>query len=208
MKANQHYEKDLADIRQMMERSSKFLSLSGWSGILAGVYALLGVWVAYHHFNYQPLDWSAVLAQTSPVDQQLPAFLALALGILVLTLSTAIILSAQKAKKRGESAWNITSKRMLFVLSVPLIAGGVVLLILLLHGLSALLVPMSLLFYGLAIFAASNYTFAEMKYLGVIQIALGLIGLYYLEFALLCWALGFGFVHLVYGLYLHYRYER
>lgn len=208
MKANQHYEKDLADIRQMMERSSKFLSLSGWSGILAGVYALLGVWLAFNYFNYQSLNWEAVLQQTSPVQDQLPALLLLALGILVLTLTTAVYLSARKAKKRGENAWNVSSKRMLFALAIPLFAGGLFMLILLQQGLSALLAPISLLFYGLAIFSASNYTYAEMKFLGLIQIGLGLIGLYFLEYALLIWALGFGFVHLVYGLYLHYRYER
>lgn len=208
MKANQHYEKDLADIRQMMERSSKFLSLSGWSGILAGVYALLGVWLAFNYFNYQSLNWEAVLQRTSPVQDQLPALLLLALGILVLTLTTAVYLSARKAKKRGENAWNVSSKRMLFALTIPLFAGGLFMLILLQQGLSALLAPISLLFYGLAIFSASNYTYVEMKFLGLIQIGLGLIGLYFLEYALLIWALGFGFVHLVYGLYLHYRYER
>ncbi len=208
MKENQNFEKDLADIRQMMERSSKFLSLSGWSGILAGVYALLGVVLAYYYFDYQALDWVAILRQTNPVAEQLPAFLILAVGVLVLTLATAVFLSARKAGKSGGNAWNSTSKRMLFALAIPLLAGGLFMIILLLQGLSGLLVPVSLLFYGLAILSASNYTYAEMKYLGLIQIGLGLLGLNFVTYALLFWALGFGLVHIGYGLYLHYTYER
>lgn len=208
MKANQHYEKDLAEIRQMMERSSRFLSLSGWSGILAGVYALLGFFLAYGYFDYQSLSWDAVLNQTSPVNEQLSGLVLTALGILVLSLFTAVILSKQKAGKRGEKIWNSTSKRMLFALAAPLFAGGLVLVLLLLQGLSGLLAPMSLLFYGLAIFSASHYTYTEMRFLGLIQMGLGILSLYLLEYSLLIWALGFGLLHIVYGVYLHNRYER
>ena len=38
---------DLQAIREIMERSSKFLSLSGLSGIFAGVCALIGAAIAW-----------------------------------------------------------------------------------------------------------------------------------------------------------------
>lgn len=208
MNVNQDYEKDLATIRQIMERSSKFLSLSGWSGILAGTYALFGVLLAFLLFNYQAPTWLAILNGQDLLTPHLNELIWLALSILALTLITVVILATNKAKKRGETAWNATSKRLLFYLGVPLLAGGLVLLVLLLQGLSGLLLPLSLLFYGLALFTASSFTFAEMKYLGMSEMLLGLIGLYFIEYSLVCWAMGFGLLHVGYGLYLHFSYER
>lgn len=205
MKATPDYEKDLADIRQMMERSSKFLSLSGWSGILAGIYALIGVFIAYAVFDYRPGSWAEFVPAT---PEDFSSVIWLALGVLTLTLYTVVFLSAQKAKKRGEKLWNATSKRLLIHFGVPLIAGGFLLLIFLGQGWGHLLAPLSLLFYGLALHAGSNFTFAEMRFLGIIQLSLGLIGCYYPEHGLLLWALGFGLVHMAYGLYLHFKYER
>ena len=43
---NQHLE-TLQDIKKIMERSSRFLSLSGLSGIAAGICALAGSVIAY-----------------------------------------------------------------------------------------------------------------------------------------------------------------
>ena len=53
MKNETDYLRDIGEIRSLMERSSKFISLSGWAGIFAGIYALAGVYVAinYLHFN-------------------------------------------------------------------------------------------------------------------------------------------------------------
>jgi len=205
MKATPNYEKDLADIRQMMERSSKFLSLSGWSGILAGIYALIGVFIAYTLLDYRPASWSE-FTQAAPADYT--HIVLLALGVLTLTLYTVVLLSARKAKNRGEKLWNATSKRLLLHFGLPLIAGALFLLILLAQGWGHLLGPVSLLFYGLAIHAGSSFTFAEMRFLGIIQLSLGLIACYYPEYGLLLWALGFGLVHIAYGLYLHFKYER
>jgi len=44
---NKSVHQNLESIRQLMERSVKFVSLSGLSGILAGIYALIGAVLAY-----------------------------------------------------------------------------------------------------------------------------------------------------------------
>src|SRR4030095_704001 len=41
---NQQIESTLHDIKSIMERSSRFISLSGWSGVAAGICALAGAW--------------------------------------------------------------------------------------------------------------------------------------------------------------------
>ena len=185
----------------MMERSSKFLSLSGWAGIMAGFYALIGAWVAYSVYRFNPDQ----IYYSSP---GLQAVILLALFILILALTTAIYFSRKKAEKRGESIWNPTSRRLLGSLSIPLITGGILILVFLSKGLIGLIAPVMLLFYGLSLYSAGFYTIPEVRYMGVIQIGLGLISTWFIEYSLLLWAVGFGVVHIVYGFYIHVRYER
>lgn len=201
MKDQKDYKQDIADIRSMMERSSKFLSLSGWAGIMAGVYALLGAYLAYWFYEFNPdqLDYRS---------SNLQEVIFLALVILILALGTAIALSYRKGKRKGEKLWNPTSRRLLLHMSLPLLVGGVLLIILISKGLTGLVAPLSMIFYGLAIFNASKFTFEDIKILGLVQISLGLVGVYVVELGILLWALGFGVAHVIYGIYMHYRYER
>ncbi|MFZ0391722.1 MAG: hypothetical protein WAN36_14775, partial [Calditrichia bacterium] len=188
----QDYIRDIAEIRSMMERSSKFLSLSGWAGIMAGVYALAGVYVAFkvYHFNPDKIFYSSTGAGRTM--SSLPDLLLLAFLILILALSTAIFFSWRRAKKRNETAWNATSKRLLANMAVPLLTGGILILVLVSKGLSGLVAPLTLLFYGLALYNAGKFTYNEVKYLGMIQIGLGLISSWFIEYGLLLWAIGFG----------------
>ncbi|MEX0647673.1 MAG: hypothetical protein WEA56_05020 [Balneolaceae bacterium] len=201
MKKEQDYIQDIAEIRSMMERSSKFLSLSGWAGIMAGIYALAGAWIAWSVLGFHPDE-----IFYSPPD--LPQIILLALGVLTLALVTVIYFSWRKSDKRGEKAWNATSKRLLASMSVPLLAGGILLVILTAKGLIGLTAPFMLLFYGLALYNAGNYTISEVKLMGAVQIGLGLMNSWFVEYGLLFWAIGFGAVHIVYGIYMHFRYER
>lgn len=194
------YARDITEIRSMMERSSKFLSLSGLAGIMAGIYALAGAFIAYQVLDFNPDDLTTEYA--------LWKIVALALTVLVLALGTAIYLSWRKAHKSGEKFYNATTRRVLSAMAVPLVAGGLLILAVLLKGLVGLIAPFSLLFYGLALYNTSKFTYEEVKTMGLIEIALGLIGTFYIGYGLLCWALGFGVVHIIYGIYLHYKYER
>ncbi|NGP76261.1 hypothetical protein G3570_06430 [Balneolaceae bacterium YR4-1] len=204
MKRERDYIQDIAEIRSMMERSSKFLSLSGWAGIMAGIYALAGAYIASVVYDFSPdrITYSVSL------PAGLSEIILLALGVLILAIGTAVFLSYSKAHKRGEQVWNTTSRRMIIHMSVPLAAGGIFMIILLSKSLIGLLAPTSLVFYGLALYNAGNFTYPEIKYLGIIQIGLGLISCYFIEYSLMLWALGFGVVHIVYGIVMHFKYER
>jgi hypothetical protein len=200
MKKEQDLIQDIADMRSMMERSSKFLSLSGLAGIMAGIYALIGAFVAYQVFEFNPGE-----IQGDPISTNI---VLLGLLVLVLALGTAVFLSWKKAKKNGEKFYNSTARRLMSSMAVPLVTGGILALLLVAHGLIGLVAPCTMIFYGLSQYNASKVSYDEMQGLGLIMIALGLLGSYFVEFGLLCWALGFGLVHIVYGIYLHYRYER
>ncbi|MFV1884024.1 MAG: hypothetical protein ACMZ7B_06030 [Balneola sp.] len=208
MKDQQNYLNDLAQIRSMMERSSKFLSLSGLSGVLAGLYACAGAYVAYFYFNFRPNEFEYAINRSEETVAGLPPILGLAILVLVLSVGTALVLSSGKAKRKGENIWNFASRKMLEAVSVPLLTGGVFVVLLIAFGYSGLAAPSTLLFYGLALTAASSYTFEDVKYLGWIQIALGLAAALFISFSILLWAIGFGVLHIIYGLYIHVKYER
>jgi hypothetical protein len=199
------YARDITEIRSMMERSTKFLSLSGLAGIMAGIYALAGAFISYKVIDFNP--HGLTLYKIEPEESMWKA-VALAVVILILALGTAIYLSRRKAIKSGEKFYNATTKRVISAMAVPLVTGGLLILALLSQGLTGLLAPLSLIFYGLALYNTSKFTYDEVKTMGLIEIGLGLLSAYYVEYGLLCWALGFGVVHIVYGIYLHYKYER
>jgi hypothetical protein len=202
MKQQKDYVKDIAEIRSMMERSSKFLSLSGWAGILVGIYALLGSYIARYIFSFNPDE---IVYSTSPGFWKV-AFVAIA--VFVVALVTAVALSYGNATKRGEKLWTATSRQLAISMAVPLIAGALLSFVLISKDMIGLIAPITLLFYGLALFDASKFTYTVVKVLGLVEIVLGLLAACFIEHALLLWALGFGVAHIIYGIYVYYRYER
>ncbi len=208
MKMKQDYIKDITEIRTMMERSSRFLSLTGWSGILAGIYALLGAGIFYMlYFTYDDGLYFKTISQEE-VDANLLTIVFLALIVLAMALGTAILLSWIKANKKNEILWNAVARRWVINLAIPLVTGAVFVIVLYTHGHLSLMVPSLLIFYGLALVNASKYTFEEVRIFGLIEIVLGLLSACFIGYGLLFWAIGFGLLHMVYGVYMHLKYER
>lgn len=201
MKDKQDYVRDIAEIRSMMERSSKFLSLSGWAGIMVGIYAIVGAYIAYQFLNFNP-------NQIVYTSSELANLIILAVLIVILAVGTAIYFSYKKANQKGERGWNATSRRLLASMTVPLLTGGILILILISKDLLGLIIPLTLLFYGLALYNAGKFTYDEVKVMGIVQLVLGLISSWFIEYSLLLWAFGFGVVHIAYGIYMYFRYER
>ncbi len=206
MNKNQDYISDIAAIRVMMERSSKFLSLSGWAGVMAGLYALVGAYLAYQLVGFVPPD--TLFTVVDPAETELLYSVALAVAVLIFSVLSAAYLSHRRAERKGESICNRSSKQMLLHMAPSLVAGGLLTLILLLQGLAAFAAPLTLLFYGLSLFNASQFTFNELRYLGLLLITLGLASVLLPHLGLLFWAIGFGLLHIVYGVYIHMKYQR
>lgn len=195
--------KELGQIRSLMEKSSKFVSISGLSGVLIGCYALIGTAFASYSL-YNPYHiMGMVPGNISMVD----LLLGTAILILLLSLVTGWLMARKKARKNRQSIWNITSKSLLFAVSIPLLTGGIVSLVLLAEDYYHLIAAMLLIFYGLALSAGSIYTFAEVKWLGILEITLGLVALCFPDYGLLLWGLGFGVLHIIYGFIVYKKYE-
>ncbi len=201
----------IQDIRKMMKDSSRFLSLSGFAGIFAGVFALSGAFIGYKLIQTSG-PFIHIYTDQFYENYYLLIFKLFLVCVVVLlaSLITAFYFSYQKAKKTGQQLFNHTSKKLALSMLVPLITGGLVCMALLLPPLHhALLVgPVMLLFYGMALIHASNYTLAEIRYLGYLETVLGILAMFSPGHGLLFWAIGFGLLHIIYGFIMWYKYER
>ncbi|MGC4042096.1 MAG: hypothetical protein QM710_15235 [Flavobacterium sp.] len=203
---NEKYLKDISEIRNIMDKSSRFISLSGLSGILAGIYALVGAWLAYITIYTDARlgdDYSVIVTQ--PMINRL---FIIAFTVLIASVITGIVMSKRKAKKSSESIWNASSKRLVINFLIPLMTGAIFILFLIEKELLGLVAPLTLIFYGMACLNASKYTLGDVRYLGITLIILGLLSTYFLGYGLLFWALGFGVCHIVYGSMMYFKYDR
>ncbi|OEK02768.1 hypothetical protein BFP97_15080 [Roseivirga sp. 4D4] len=201
------YLKDISEIRSIMEKSSRFISLSGLSGVMAGIYALIGAAIAHELvYTSEIIVYEQLVLRD--VRGNLTALIIIALSVLLLTIITGILLTKRKAKKEGVKTWDETTKRLLVNLFIPLIAGGILVIIFYNQGLIALIAPVTLIFYGMGLINASHYTYRDIRYLGISEVILGLIASAVLGYGLLIWALGFGVLHIVYGAMMYFKYER
>jgi len=207
MENQEQHLKDLQEIRSMMERSSRFISLSGLSGVCAGVFALVGAALVYIKAENQ-LDYVAYYMQRSNgVEFRIFLFID-ALAVLAASLLGGYFFTARKARRDGLPMYDATAKRLLFGLGVPLVTGGLFCLILLYYNLLGLIPASMLIFYGLGLLNGSKFTLPEIGYLGICQIILGLVSALYIGYGLFFWAFGFGVLHIVYGVVMYLRYER
>lgn len=207
MEKEQDFRRDIAEIRSLMERSAKFLALSGWAGVMAGIYALVGSFIAYRFLNFSPNAGQGLANEPAKTEMVGPLFI-LGASVLALTLATGFVLSARRARKLGEPFWNGGTRRLLQLMAVPLVAGGFLLLLFLMQGKFYLLVPISLIFYGLAIYNAGHYSYRELQYLGITEVLLGMVAAIVPQYGLVIWASGFGLLHILYGIYIYMKYQQ
>lgn len=196
------YLDDISQIKDMMSRSSRFISLTGLSGILAGIYAITGATVAY--LFLLPNDYEILIVDSL----KFKSILGILILVAVLSFVTAYLLTTRKAKRNNEKIWDETTKRLLINFFVPMVTGGIYILIKLNSRHYGLTASLMLIFYGLALVNASKYTIGTVQYLGYSQIVLGLICAVFPGYGFWFWVLGFGVLHIVYGTIMHFKEDR
>lgn len=205
---NQQPVESLQDIRQMMQRSSRFISLSGLSGIAAGVCALVAAWIARgvlsgflnrypeERYKSEAGDWLSI------------QLFALGAGTFLVAFILSFIFTSYRAKKLNLPVWDYTSKRLLWNVMIPIAAGGLFIVGMLQYGEWRFVAPACLIFYGLGLINGSKYTLSDIRYLGYLEIILGAIAMWFIGYGLLFWAIGFGLLHIIYGAVMWFKYER
>lgn len=204
---------DLKEIRKMMESSSKFLSLSGLSGIFAGIVALVGAWIAQTEIDHFELLAPHFYFQGT-LDQEVETFslklVFIALGILVTALSLGVLFTWLKARRQQKKLWTPLSLKLIISLMVPLAFGGLFCIGLYYRGITYIIPAATLIFYGLALLNGSKYVHVDIKYLALCEMALGVIAIFDQNplNAIYYWAIGFGVLHIVYGAVMYFKYDR
>lgn len=212
---NQYFD-DLNEIRSLMEKSSRFISLSGMSGVMAGIYALIGAFVTREYISSHTSQ--GMRGYTEQSGRYIPDFfshlshykfyLFVAGAVLGLSLLTGIFLNARSARKKGQKIWDQVALRMLVNLSIPLVSGLAFIGVLLYHNEFSLIAPAMLIFYGLGLVNGSKYTLNDIRILGLLEVVVGIICGFSSISGLYFWAFGFGVLHIVYGLYMWFKYEK
>jgi len=192
------YLDDLSEIRKIMSRSARFISLSGLSGVSTGVIALAGALLSYklvfRHHDY-------LVDEAVPINgESLGTLLLVAVGTLLFSVVSAVWFTGRKSRKENQRVWDDQARRLLISLLIPLTTGGILCLILLFKGYVGFVPALTLIFYGLALVNGSHYTFSHIRYLGITEIVLGLIAFLFIGQSLYLWMLGFGVVQMIYGL--------
>jgi uncharacterized membrane protein YidH (DUF202 family) len=193
---------EISSIHDLMERSAKFISLSGLSGIVAGIYALIGAGIGYQLL--QQANGGLVNRNYTTLIVEL---FIVAFAVLFLSIGTCIWLSFKKAKKKGQPFWGTISKRLVVNMAIPLVSGGLFTFILIFHGHYGIVASSTLIFYGLALIAGSHYTYSDVKGLGIMEILLGLLAALVPGYGLIFWSVGFGLLHIIYGTVMHFKYD-
>lgn len=196
----------LKDIKRMMERSSRFISLSGWSGIAAGLCALAGAWLA--NKEIEKFGHSFSENRRISVIELEKNLLMIAAGVFVSALLLAFLFTYRRARLNKLPVWDTTARRLLLNTMIPICVGGLFIIGMLYNDVDMFVAPACLVFYGLALVHASKYTLGEVRYLGYAEMALGILNLWMLDKSLLLWALGFGICHIIYGALMWWKYER
>lgn len=209
MNDRNHELETLQDIKRIMERSSRFISLSGLSGIAAGIFALAGAYVAYDWISEYYINYDDRGSYVGDEFQQLKMkLLVVAAVVLVFSLSAAYFFTWRKAKQDNLPLWDPASKKLLINMLLPLVVGGLFILAMLQKNTWIFISPACLIFYGLALVNASKFTLNAVRYLGICQIILGLINTQFIGYGLYFWAFGFGVLHIVYGIIMWIKYEK
>ncbi len=207
----------LQDIKQMMERSSRFISLSGLSGVAAGVCALVGAAFAWGTLflggdgegDYSTARLADVRSNNfTVVDYLNNRLIQIAVCTFIAAFVLAFLFTYLRSRKNNIPVWGAASRRLMINMCIPLCVGGIFILKLIDEGDYALVAPGCLIFYGLALVNAGKYTLSEVRYLGYCELVLGLANLLLTGHSLLFWAAGFGVLHILYGIVMWWKYER
>ena len=201
-----NYQEDLSHIRSIMEKSSRFISLSGLSGIFIGIFAILGAVYVFFAFEKEEISYFDRYPKFYDFNF-ISELILVALVVLVFSLASAVFFTVRKSKRKELPIWTTSTKLLIINFSIPLVTGGIFCLGLIFHHFYAFLAPSTLIFYGLSLINASKYTYSDIRYLGICEVVLGLLSSFLLGYGLVFWALGFGLLHIIYGLILYKKYQ-
>ena len=182
-----------------MQQYTSYFSLSGFSGILLGIYGLLMVYVLH--------ILTSTYGDGFDGSSQLPiALLEIVITIfgivmILISLFTLWIRARRENKKQNSKLWNPFSKKTRLQTLVPLIFFIAVLIIVANKGYYSLITPLLLFLYGILLLNVSRVSLKRLRLLAIAEMILGIIAYFIYDNELLFLAIGLGAFHLLYGVF-------
>ncbi len=212
MSTKQDHLESIREMRNLMERSSRYLSLSGLAGVIVGFIALGGVSALLLALGIpfgQSISFMELAAADIPNTARINEYVfMIAAVVFTLSLMTEAVFAFRNARKMGLPLWDATARRMLTALFIPIIGGGVYCLSLMQSGQLDSLAPASLIFYGLGLVNAGKYAVPDVGRLGMAVFMTGLVASFFPSLGVYFWAFGFGFLHIIYGVSIYFKHQR
>lgn len=188
----------LRDIKEMMEKSSRFTAISGWSIAVIGVLAMVCYFCV-----------SSIYMKSINTPQAIRTAIIFAICLLVVSFSIVTLCSIRKAKRINRPfKLDKTIGQLLFNFSLPMLVGGLFSIAMIIQGHYGLTSSIMLLFYGLALVNCHHYTAPVLRFLGYGELLLGIIDCFLVDYGFLFWLLGFGILHILFGIFFIIKYER
>jgi len=173
---------DLRFIRKTMESAGGFTAVSGWGQVLAGASALAAGLVA---------------SRQSTVEGWLATWLAAAAVAFALSALT----SERKARAAGESLFTGPGRKFLLGFVPAIVVGALLTVFFYRAGLTAGLPGAWLLAYGTAVVAGGAFSVRVVPVMGICFMTVGAVALFSPQaWGDLFMAIGFGGIHIVFGL--------
>lgn len=196
--------KTLSDIRDMMSKSSRFQSVSGYSIVVVGLLAAVASLITAVFIGVENgFPCSEKLQHFAVMDTAVRTKSIAITGMVLFALSllTVFFFAYIKSKRHQlRFAFDKRMGQMLLDFFIPLAVGGVLSIVLVMQQHYGLTSSIMLIFYGLALVNCSHYTYPVFRYLGYVELLLGIIDCFTMSHALLTWFLGFSVAHIVFGI--------
>ena len=178
---------NLRFIRDTMERAHAFTGVPGWGGVAMGITALVAAWIAWRQPSVDRwlLTWVA------------EGWLAFAIGGMAMVRKAAAGEAAPLSSRAG--------RRFVLAYAPPIIAGGILTAVLYQAGLTTLLPGVWLLLYGAGVVTGGALSVPVVPVMGVSFMALGVAALLAPLWGNSLMAVGFGGLHVGFGLWIARR---
>lgn len=198
------------EICSIMECFFCFIFFSGFFGVVVGIWVLFGVVVVFWYLGVMFFEgiifYDCIFDYFIGFDFISFFFFDVVL-VLILVLAIGIYFMIWKVCWKGLFVWDWFICWFLINLFILLVVGGIFCLVFIKYGEVDFIVLVILIFYGLVFFNVSKYIFNDICYLGLMEVGLGFIFVFFIGYGLEFWAIGFGILYIFYGIVMYFKYE-
>ncbi len=178
---------NLKYIRETMERATAFTGISGWGEVAIGATALLASLIAARQSSFKM--WLAVWMVEGTIS------------LLIAGWSM-----DRKARAVNMPLVSGPGRKAVFSLSPPIVAGGLLTIVLFRAGLTDEIPGIWLLLYGTGVITGGMFSVPVVPIMGLCFMMLGAVTLFLPAFVNWFMAAGFGGLHIVFGVIIARKY--